>query len=157
MRLGLILFFVVVSACSSASQNIPVEDPWTGFRQVVTPEHEILRDSTAIMTARGIVVARDGQRAFAILTSLRRLSPNGPMIRSIYSGDTRLTYRRHDRLLTQCIDRCRRTETGAIYMTEAAFRIAARTGLPLRIQGRRGRYRAEVPAALFAELLATAF
>lgn len=157
MRLCLFLFLAVASACSTAPQSVPAVDDWTGFAQAVTEDHEILRNNTAIMTARGIIIARDGKRAFAVLTSLRRLTPNGPMILSVYSGDTRLNYQRHDRLLTQCIDRCRRTETGAIYLTEAAFRIAARTGLPLRIQGRRGRYSAQVPAALFAELLDRAF
>mgnify|MGYP000117634219 FL=1 len=153
MRIYLIFALLLASACSPPSTVTRQHDDWTGFTQVITDEHEILRDTTAVMTARGIMIARDGKQGFAVLTNLRRLVPNGPIIQSMHNGDTRLHYHRHDRPLTHCNDRCRRAETGAIYMTKAGFEVASHTGLTLRIQGRRGRYTATVPAGLFAAVL----
>ena len=153
MRFFLLFAVLALTACAGQPQVTKRFDDWTGFAETITAEHEILRDGTAIMTARGVVIARDGQRTFGVLTRLRRVVPNGPIIMHMSSGTTRLDYRRHDRLLTQCIDRCRRTETGVIVMSEQAFRVASQTGLPLRIQGRRGRYAATVPATLFQEIL----
>ncbi|MEJ8560955.1 hypothetical protein QTO30_06790 [Yoonia sp. GPGPB17] len=156
MRLYLVIACLILSSCSTKPPVTKGIDDWTGFTHVMTAEYEILRNNTAIMTARGIMITRDGQRGFAVLTSLRRLVPNGPIIRHMYSGDTQLDYHRHDRPLTHCVDRCRRTELGAIHMTEAAFRIASQTGMPLRVQGRRGRYEATVPPSLFAAVLGSA-
>ena len=155
MRLFFLLAVLVLPACSVQPQVTQRFDDWTGFTETITAEHEILRSGTAIMTVRGVVIARNGQRSLGVLTSLRRLAPNGPIIMHISSGLTRLDYRRHDRLLTHCSDRCRRTETGVIIMSEQAFRTASQTGLSLRVQGRRGRYAATVPAPLFQDILGT--
>lgn len=153
MRAFMIIAVFLLTACTLQPKVTQRVDRWAGFAEIITAEHEILRDRTTIMTARGIMIAKNGQRRFGVLTSLRRLGRNGPIIMHMSSGDTRLDYRRHDRLLTQCADRCRRTETGVIIMTEKAFRIASQTGLPLRVQGRRGRYETHVPAALFQQTL----
>lgn len=153
MRIYLLSALVFLTACTPRQEVTQRFDDWTGFAETITPEYEILRDSRAIMTVRGIMLARDGQRGFAVLTRIRRLGPNGPLVLEMRSGDIRLDYRRHDRLLTQCRDRCRRSETGAILMSETAFRQAATTGLPLRISGRRQRYEATVPARLFQAIL----
>ncbi|MFT7147931.1 MAG: hypothetical protein ACJASZ_002819 [Yoonia sp.] len=40
-----------------------------------------------------------------------------------------------------------------INMTEAGFRLAARTDLPLRVFGRRGRYAGTIPASQFQQVL----
>lgn len=153
MRAFMIIAVFLLSACAAKPKVTQRFDDWTGFTEIITAEHETLRDRTAIMTVRGIMIERNGQRRFGVLTSLRRLGRNRPIIMHISSGDTRLDYRRHDRLLTQCADRCRRTETGVIIMSEQAFRTASRTGLPLRVQGRRGRYETHVPAGLFQQAL----
>ena len=153
MRAYLISAVFFLTACTPQQEVTRRFDNWTGFAEIVTEEYEILRNATAIMTVRGVVIEREGQRAFAVFTSIRRLAPNGPILRAMYSGNTRLNYVRHDRLWTQCTDRCRPTETGAIQMTETAFRMASKTGLRLRVSGRRGRYEATIPAGLFQTAL----
>jgi hypothetical protein len=153
MRFFLVFAVLALTACTVEPQVSQRFDHWTGFSETITAEHEILRDGTAIMTVRGVMIARDGQRVYGVLTNLRRLVPNGPAILHMSSGTTRLDYRRHDRPLTHCKERCRRAETGAIVMSEQAFRMASQTGLPLRVQGRRGRYAATVPAILFQDIL----
>ncbi len=149
------LFFLMfgLGACAPPQSVIASTDSWTGFAQIVTPEREIFRDAKAIMTVRPVSIARNGERAFGVLTNVRRRVPNGPIINSMYSGNVRLDYQRHDRLLTHCIDGCQRAEIGVINLTEAGFRIAARTGLPLRVFGRRGRYAGTVPAQQFQQVL----
>jgi len=150
-----ILFFIILGlgACAPRQGVIAGIDSWTGFAQIVTPEHEIFRDNKAIMTVRPVSIARGGERAFGVLTNIRRRVPNGPIVNAMYSGSVRLDYQRHDRLLTHCIDGCQRAEIGVINMTEASFRHAARTGLPLRVFGRRGRYAGTVPATQFQQVL----
>lgn len=155
MRTVLILFWIALSACTPRAAVITRYDDWTGFNERTTPEAEVFRDRQGIMTVRPVIIERGGQRAFGVLTNIRRQVPNGPMVETMYSGNVQLHYQRHDRLWTHCIDGCQRAEVGVIHLTEAAFHTAARTGLPLRVQGRRGRYEGTVPAALFARVLAT--
>ena len=150
------MFFILLAltACTPGADVITRYDNWTGFNELLTPEVEIFRDRKAIMTVRPVVVERAGVRSFGMLTNIRRRVPNGPIIESVQSGDIRLQYQRHDRILSHCIDGCQRAEVGVIHLTEAAFRAAALTGLPLRVQGRRGRYEGTVPAILFQQVLA---
>ena len=143
-----------LSACTPGADVITRYDDWTGFNEFVTPEAEIFRDAKAIMTVRPVVVERGGVRSYGVLTNIRRRVPNGPIVETVYAGDIRLDYQAHDRLLTHCMDGCQRAEVGVIHLSEGAFRAAARTGLPLRVQGRRGRYEGTVPAALFQQVLA---
>lgn len=145
---------LALTACAPGADVITRYDDWTGFNEFVTPEAEIFRDRKAIMTVRPVVVERGGVRSFGVLTNIRRRVPNGPIIETVHAGDIRLQYQRHDRLLSHCVDGCQRAEVGVIHLTEAAFRTAARTGLPLRVQGRRGRYEGTVPAVLFQQVLA---
>lgn len=149
------MFFILLTltACTPGADVISRHDAWTGFNESTTPEAEIFRDRKAIMTVRPVVVERGGVRSFGVLTNIRRRVPNGPIIETVQSGDIRLQYQRHDRILSHCIDGCQRAEVGVIHLTEAAFRAAARTGLPLRVQGRRGRYEGTVPALLFQQVL----
>jgi len=154
MVLRLLAFCLCLSACTPGVDVITRHDDWTGFNQAVTQEAEIYRDRKAIMTVRPVMVERDGVRRFGVLTNIRRRVPNGPIVETVYAGDIRLQYQMHDRLWSHCIDGCQRAEVGVIHLTEPAFRAAARTGLPLRVQGRRGRYSGTVPAALFQDILA---
>ena len=149
------LFFILfgLGACAPDRDVILSTDSWTGFTQIVTPEHEVFRDAKAIMTVRPVSIARDGTRAFGVFTNIRRRVPNGPIINAMYSGEARLDYQRHDRLMTHCIDGCQRAEIGVINLIEASFRQAARTGLPLQVFGRRGRYAGTVPASQFQQVL----
>jgi len=149
MILRLLIVFLGLTACTPRADVIVRYDDWTGFNEYLTPEHEIFRDRKAIMTVRPVVIERGGTRAFGLLTNIRRRVPNGPIVEAMYAGDIQLQYQRHDRLLTHCIDRCQRAEVGVIHLTEAAFRAAARTGLPIRVQGRRGRYDGVAPGWLF--------
>ena len=152
MRLVLSLL-LALAACTPGADVIARHDDWTGFDTFITPEHEIFRDDKAIMVVRPVIVTRGGTRAYGVLTNIRRRGPNGPIVEAMYSGDVRLQYQRHDRLLTHCIDGCQRAEIGVIHLTEAAFHAAARTGLPLRVEGRRGRYQGTVPGSLFQAVL----
>lgn len=149
------LFFIMfgLGACAPRQGVITGTAGWTGFAQIVTQEQEVFRDKNAIMTVRPVSIARDGERAFGVLTNIRRRFPNGPIINAMYSGNVRLDYQRHDRLMTHCIKGCQRAEIGVINLNEASFRIAARTDLPLRVFGRRGRYACTVPAAQFQQVL----
>ena len=142
-----------LTACTNGADVITRYDDWAGFNETYTPEHEIFRDRKAIMVVRPVIVERGGKRAYGVLTNIRRRVPNGPIIEAVHSGDIQLQYQRHDRLLTHCIDGCQRAEVGVIHLSGAAFQIAARTGLPLRVQGRRGRYEGTVPARLFQQVL----
>ena len=154
MRIPVFLFLFALPACAPRAEVITRYDDWTEFNETTTPEGEIFRDQQGIMTVRPVMIERGGQWAYGVLTNIRRRVPNGPMVETIHSGDVPLQYERHDRLWSHCIDGCQRAEVGVIHLTEAAFRAAARTGLPLRVQGRRGRYEGTVPAALFARVLA---
>ena len=154
MILRFLVLSVVLAACTPGADVIARYDDWTGFNEFVTPEAEIFRDRKAIMTVRPVVVERGGVRSYGVLTNIRRRVPNAPIVEAVYAGDIRLQYQRHDRLLSHCVDGCQRAEVGVIHLTEAAFRAAARTGLPLRVQGRRGRYEGTVPAVLFQQVLA---
>lgn len=153
MVLRLICLCLALAACTPGADVITRYDDWTGFNEFVTPEAEIFRDNKAIMTARPVMVEQGGQRRFGVLTNIRRRVPNGPIVESVHAGEIRLQYQMHDRLWSHCIDGCQRAEVGVIHLTESAFRAAARTGLPLRVQGRRGRYHGVVPGHLFAQVL----
>lgn len=153
MLYRLLLLSLALAACTPGSNVITHYDDWTGFNEFVTPEHEVFRDRKAIMTVRPVIIARGGQRAYGVLTNIRRRVPNGPMVETMYSGDIRLHYQKHDRLWSHCIDGCQRAEVGVIHLSEAAFHAAAVTGLPIRVQGRRGRYHGTVPGALFQRVL----
>lgn len=144
---------LIFAACTPQADIVTRYDDWTGFNEIIKPEHEIFRNSKAIMTVRPVMVTRDGQRQFAILTNIRRRVPNGPVVETVHAGDIRLQYRMHDRIWSHCIDGCQRAEVGVIVLSEAAFRAAARTGLPLRVQGRRGRYHGIVPPDLLQKVL----
>ena len=153
MRFVVLLLLLALAACTPGADVITRHDDRTGFETFVTPEHEIFRDDKAIMVVRPVIVARDGTRAYGVLTNIRRRVPNGPVIQAMYAGNIPLHYQKHDRLLTHCIDGCQRAEIGFIHLTEAAFHAAARTGLPLRVEGRRGRYEGTVPGSLFQTVL----
>ncbi|WP_296373503.1 hypothetical protein [Yoonia sp.] len=144
---------LIFAACTAQADVVMRYDDWTGFHEIITPEHEIFRDSRAIMTVRPVMIIRDGQRQFGILTNIRRRVPNGPVVETVHAGDIRLQYQMHDRIWSHCVDGCQRAEVGLIPLTEAAFRAAARTGLPLRVQGRRGRYHGLVPPDLLQQVL----
>lgn len=153
MVIRFVLLCLALTACTHQQAVTTRYDDWTGFNEFVTPEHEIFRDHKAVMTVRPVMIERGGTRAFGVLTNIRRRVPNGPIVRTMYSGDIQLLYQRHDRLLTHCIDGCQRAEIGVIHLTEAAFRAASRTGLPVRVFGRRGRYAGVVPGPLFESVL----
>jgi hypothetical protein len=153
MMIRLLLLCLVLAGCTPGQDVISRYDDWTGFNELVTPEYEIFRDRKAIMTVRPVVVERGGVRSFGVLTNIRRRVPNGPIVEAMYSSDIQLQYQKHDRLRTHCLDGCQRAETGVIHLTEAAFRAAARTGLPVRVFGRRGRYEGVVPGVLFQQVL----
>lgn len=105
------------------------------------------------MAVRGVMISKDGQSAWGVLTNIRRTGPNGPIIEKMVSGAVTLNYQRHDRIWSHCLDGCRRAETGVIHLTQDSFMIAAGTGLPIRVFGRRGRSEGVVPPALFAAVL----
>lgn len=144
---------LLFAACTPPADVVTRYDDWSGFNEVITQEHEIFRDSRAIMTVRPVMIMRDGRRQFGIFTNIRRRVPNGPIIETVHAGNIRLQYRMHDRIWSHCTDGCQRAEVGVIHLTEGAFRAAARTGLPLRVQGRRGRYHGVVPPHLFQQVL----
>jgi len=154
MRWVILFLTIGLGACTAGGAVITRADAWTGAVTSYTPEYEIFRDRNAIMVVRPVIVTMDGARAYGLLTSIRRKAPNGPLIRAVYSGNIKLQYQRHDRLLTHCIDGCQRAEIGVITLTETAFHTAAQTGLPVRVQGRRGRYSGVAPAWLFQQVLA---
>ena len=149
----MILCFLL-TACSPIGSVVNFHDNWTGIDTITTNEQEIFRDRQGVMLVRPVITSRGGQRAFGIVTRIYRIVPNGPIIEKIESNGNLLRYQKTDRLLTQCIDTCRRTEIGVIHLTEAEFRNAAKSGLPLRIFGRRGRYHGTVSPALLQTLLA---
>ncbi len=153
MRFLALSLLVCLAGCAPGADIISRYDDWTGFNEFYTPEYEIFRDRKAIMVVRPVIIERGGTRAYGVLINIRRRVPNGPIVEAMYSGNVQLQYQRHDRLLTHCIDGCQRAEVGVIHLTEAAFRTAARTGLPLRVQGRRGRYEGIVPGILFRQVL----
>ena len=80
-----ILFFIILGlgACAPRQGVIAGTDSWTGFAQIVTSEHEIFCDNKATMTVRPVSIARDGERAFGVLTNIRRRVPNGPIINAM--------------------------------------------------------------------------
>ena len=153
MLLRLSILVLLLAACTPREDVITRYDDWTGFNEFYTPEHEIFRDSKGIMTVRPIVVERGGQRAYGLLTNIRRRVPNGPIVEAMYSGDIRLQYQKHDRIWSHCLDGCQRAEVGVIHLSEAAFRTAAVTGLQIRVFGRRGRYEGTAPGWLFQRVL----
>lgn len=153
MVIRFLFLCLTLSACTPQADVIRRYDDWTGFNAVLPPEHEIFRDAKAIMTVRPVMVEQGGTRQFGILTNIRRRVPNGPIVETVHAGDIRLQYRMHDRIWSHCTDGCQRAEVGVIHLTEGAFRAAARTGLPLRVQGRRGRYHGVVPPHLFQQVL----
>lgn len=153
MSLRLLILVFLLAACTPREDVIARYDDWTGFNEFYTPEHEIFRDREGIMTVRPVIVERGGQRAYGLLTNIRRRVPNGPMVEAMYSGDIRLQYQRHDRIWSHCLDGCQRAEVGVIYLSESAFRAAAVTGLPIRVFGRRGRYEGTAPGWLFQRVL----
>ncbi|WP_373635547.1 hypothetical protein [Yoonia sp. SS1-5] len=156
MRYLLTSVLILALAACTGSRVVSRQDAWTGFQQSYTSEYEIFSDRKAIMVVRPIMISRDGVQAFGVLTNIRRRVANGPIVETMTSRGVPLQYERHDRLLTHCIDGCQRAEVGIIKLTPAAFRLAARTGLPIRVQGRRGRYEGTVPGWLFQRVLAGA-
>ena len=146
---------LILCACMPIGEQVFVTpDPWTGATLVTTQEREIYRDPDGIAVARPAIVVKDGQAAYAVLLNVRRRDANGPRIDKVTSLGHTLPYSRHDRLRTHCIDGCQKAEVGAIHLSPASFRAAARAGLPLRIWGKRGRYHGIVPAEAFARVLA---
>ena len=152
------LFLILcLSACTPIREEVLSDyDDWRGTTALFTQEREIYRDGDGLMTARPVVVMGPEGRVYGVLTNVRRRDANGPRIDRMTSGDTTLAYIAHDRLFTHCIDGCQRAEVGTITLSEAAFRIAATTGLPIRAWGLRGRYEGVVPAEAFARVLAEA-
>ncbi len=148
-----LLFFMSLSGCIR-DQVLVTRDAWTGHQSVTVQEREIFRDGDAILVARPTIIVKDGRAGYAVLTNLRRRDANGPRIDKVTSLGHDMRYLRHDRLRTHCIDGCQAAEIGAIHLSEATFRAAARTGLPLRVWGQRGRYEGIVPAEAFARVLA---
>ncbi len=153
MLLRLSILVLSLAACAPREDVITRYDDWTGFNEFTTPEHEIFRARRGIMTVRPIIIERGGVRAYGLLTNIRRRVPNGPIVEAMYSGDIKLQYQKHDRIWSHCLDGCQRAEVGVIHLTEAAFRTAAMTGLPIRVRGRRARYEGVAPAWLFQRLL----
>lgn len=148
---GILMF---LTACAPQGALLSFQDQWTGIETLTTREHEVFRDTQGVMLVRPAVTLRGGQRAYGIVTRIYRLAPNGPIIEKIVSDGQILRYRRTDRLLTQCMDSCRRTETGVIHLTQEQFRTIARTGLRLQVFGRRGRYFGTVPPEPLRAILA---
>lgn len=152
--LCLILF---LSACIPIRDDVLQSyDGWRGTTTFTTQEREVFRgaDGNGLMTARPVITLGPDGRAFGVFTNIRRRDANGPRIDRITSGGQTLDYTAHDRLLTHCIDGCQPAEVGVITLSETAFRLAAQTGLPLRVWGLRGRYDGTVPAEAFARVLA---
>ncbi|WP_394152692.1 hypothetical protein [Loktanella salsilacus] len=150
----LILF---LSACIPVRDEILLShDDWRGTTTVTVNEREVFRsdDGDGLMTARPVITRGPDGRAFGVLLNVRRRDANEPRIDRVTSGRQVLTYTAHDRLLTHCIDGCQPAEVGVITLTEAAFHIAAQSGLPLRVWGQRGRYEGTVPAEAFLRVLA---
>ena len=149
--------FLCLSACIPIHEEVlQTTDDWRGTTTVTVNEREIHRDGDGLMTARPVVVMGPEGRAWGVLTNVRRRDANGPRIDRMTSGEATLSYTRHDRLLTHCIDGCQGADVGVVTLSEAAFRAAATTGLPLRVWGQRGRYDGTIPAEAFARVLAAA-
>ena len=148
-----------LSACLPIGEEVlQHDDDWRGATTLTVNEREIFRgpDGDGLMTARPVVTLAPSGRAFGVLTNVRRRDANVPRIVRMTSGDTALAYVAHDRRFTHCIDGCQPAEVGVITLSEAAFRTAAVTGLPVRAWGLRGRYAGTVPAEAFARVLAAA-
>ena len=157
MRWILLLF--ALAGCQPIGDQVVTDyDDWLRSTSFTTQEREIYRgaDGIGIVTARPVIVMSPDGTGYAVLTNVRRRDVNGPRIDRITSQGVTLDYRRHDRLFTHCIDGCQRAEIGAIVLSRDAFTLAARTGLPLRIWGQRGRYEGTVPAEAFARVLTEA-
>jgi len=142
--------FLLVAACAGPAT---VVNDWTGAVTRVSDEHEVFREGQGRMSVRAATITLDGRKLWGVLTSVRRTGPNAPRVQRVESGPTPLAYQRLDRLFTHCLDRCQRAETGFVSLSQAAFTAAGRTGLPLRVTGRRGRYEGTVPARAFGQLI----
>ncbi len=149
----MIPLFLVLIGCS-ADRVLVTRDAWTGHELITVTEQEIFRDADAVMTARPSVIVKDGQAGYAVLTQLRRQDANGPRIEKVTALGNPLKYVLHDRLFRHCATGCQRAEIGAIHLSKATFHAAARSGLPLRVYGLRGRYEGTIPARAFADVLA---
>lgn len=150
---------LLFTACTPVKEEVLRSyDDWLGTTSFTTNEREIYRapDGDGLMTARPVIVMGPQGRAYGVLTNVRRRDSNAPKLERITSGNITLAYTAHDRRYTHCIDGCQRAEVGVIALTEETFRIATRTGLPLRAWGKRGRYDGTVPAEAFARVLAQA-
>ncbi|SHE64010.1 hypothetical protein SAMN05444339_101949 [Loktanella atrilutea] len=157
MRWIVLLLSVCLTACIPVGEEVlQTYDAWLGTTSFTTQEREIFRgdDGKGLMTARPVIVTGPQGRAYGVLTNVRRRDTNGPVVDRMTSGNVILDYVPHDRLFTHCIDGCQRAEVGAITLNARAFRLAAVTGLPLRVWGRRGWYEGTVPAEAFARVLA---
>lgn len=148
-------WLIVFLFLASCTEQRSVRDAWTGAVTDVSPEYEVFRQGEGRMSVRAVRSVRQGQESWGLLTSVRRTGPNGPQVERVQSGAIDLHYTQLDRLYTHCVDRCQRAETGFIALSAEAFAIAARTGLPLRVWGKRGRYWGIVPGAAFTELLSS--
>ena len=155
MRFAFCLLVLLCACAPTRGTVLRQYDDWTGATLLTVNEREIHRDADGIgiVTARPAIILTPAGRDHAVLLNVRRRDANGPRVARVTSGAVTLDYRRNDRLFTHCLDGCQKAEIGAIHMSESAFRIAARTGLPLRIEGRRDRYEGVVPAEAFARVL----
>jgi hypothetical protein len=154
MVLRALLFCLLCSGCLDDQRSATVSlDTWTQVTRVISPEVEVFRDPRGIMTVRTALFHDDGQVNYGVMTNVRRRVPNSPQVRDVYAGQIRLPYHRIDRIWSHCLDGCQRAEVGFIPLSAASFEIAARTGLPLRVFGNRGRYEGVVPATLFQTVL----
>lgn len=145
------LLFFALSGCIR-DQALVTVDPWSDTTLITTQEREIYRSPDAIVVARPAIVMRSGRAGYAVLINVRRRDANEPRIEQITSRGHTLDYDRHDRLRTHCIDGCQKAEIGAIYLSHARFGTSTRSGLPLRIWGKRGRYAGVVPSEAFARV-----
>ena len=135
---------------------IAVEGSDSGLQRITVPEVELFRDATGRMVARPAIVQLGDARRYAVLLTVLRHAPNGPRVELVASDHGPLDYQPNDRLWSHCIDGCRRAETGAVTLSEAAFRAAAQTGLPILVAGAYQSYEGTLPADAFARVLAAA-
>lgn len=153
MRLFAFIVLLLAGCAAHRPDAIALVDDWTGGTTVTVHEREIFRDRSAIVVVRPVILRRGALEGYGVWVNYRRTAPNGPRIEKITAFGRPLDYRRLDRLRTHCIDGCDAAEVGLICLSREAFEIAARTGLPIRIWGKRGRAEGVVPAEAFARVL----
>lgn len=154
MRAILLLCLLSASCTPIHSQVLTTRDAWTGAYSITVSEREVYRDAAAILVARPIVLTDGTTTRYGVLLNLRRRDANAPNIMQVTSLGRVLAYEPLDRLRTHCIDGCQKAEVGVINLSATTFAIAARTGLPLRVWGARGRAAGTIPAEAFTKVLA---